>query len=165
MKIFAALAVLIFVLYAAQTSLLTYLDYNGVSANLMLPVTVSAAYLRGHYFGVAMGFCTGLLQDLTTGGFFGCATFSYMTIGLIFGRLSERFVKEQFLMPVISAPVAAAIYFFMVTGFLHMLGYAVDIKRAVDEMLIPMTFYQLIFALPIHKIAYDFDKFVKEFWS
>ena len=147
-------------MYSAQTSLLTYLDYNGVSVNLMLLLTSSAAFLRGHYFGVSMGFFTGLLQDLTSGDFFGCATFAYMTVGLIFGKFSERIVKDQFFFPVISAPLAAAIYFFTTTGFLHLLGYPIDIEKAIHTNLVPLIFYQLIFALPVHKIAFDFDKSV-----
>ena len=165
MKIFAALAVLILGLYAAQTSLLTYLDYNGVSANLMLAVVVSTSLLRGLYIGVAMALFTGLLQDFTTGDFFGCTTFAYMTIGLIFGKLSERFVKDQFLLPVLAAPVATVIYFFMMMMFILMLGYPLDVTESVKTTLIPLIFYQIIFALPIHKIAYDFDKLVTRFFS
>ena len=165
MKVFAFLAVIILAMYAAQTSLLTYLDYNGVSANLMLLAVVSTAFLRGQYFGVAMGFCTGLLQDLTSGDFFGCATFAYMTVGLIFGKFSERVVKEQFLLPVVSAPLAAAIYFFITTGFIHLLGYPIDILQTMDAVLKPLIFYQLIFSLPVHKIAYDFDKLVRDYYA
>jgi len=164
-KIFVALAVLIIGLYAAQTSLLTYLDYNGVSANLMLAIVVSTAFLRGHFIGVAMGLCTGLLQDLTTGDFFGCTTFAYMTIGLIFGKLSERFVKDQFLVPILATPVAAVIYFFIMMTFILMLGYPIDVAASIEKILVPLIFYQIIFALPIHKIAYDFDKLVTRFFS
>ena len=165
MKVFVALAVLILGLYAAQTSLLTYLDYNGVSANLMLAVVVSTAFLRGLYIAVAMGLCVGLLQDLTTGDFFGCTTFTYMTIGLIFGKISERFVKDQFIVPVLAAPVSAAIYFFMMMLFILILGYPINVAAAIEKILIPLIFYQIIFALPIHKIAYDFDKLVTRFFS
>lgn len=160
LKLLATFIVTIIAMYAAQTSLLTYLDYNGVSVNLMLLLTVSTAFLRGYYFGVAMGLLTGLLQDLTTGDFFGCATFAYITAGLIFGKFSERVVKEQFLIPVISAPVAAAIYFFITTGFICMLGYPLDIPNAINSILIPLIFYQVIFSLPVHKIVYEFDKMV-----
>lgn len=158
MRILVIFIVLVLTLYAAQTSFLTYIEYNGVSANLMLLLTVSAAFIRGPFFAVTLGFCVGLLQDLTSGDFFGCATFSYMTIGVIFGKFSERVVKDQFLIPIVSAPVATAIYFFMTAGFIHLLGYPLDIEKAVNTNLVPLLFYQTIFALPIHKIAYDFDK-------
>ncbi len=165
MKIFVALVIIVLAMYSAQTSLLTFLDYNGVSANLMLPLIVSTALLRGHYFGVAMGFCVGILQDLTTGDFFGCATFAYMTIGLIFGKFSERVVKDQFLVPLLVAPIAAAIYFFITTGFIHALGYPIDIANLIHTLLVPLIFYQIIFSLIVHKIVYDFDKFVREYYD
>ena len=165
MKVFVALAVLILGLYAAQTSLLTYLDYNGVSANLMLAIVVSTAFLRGLYIAVLMGLCVGLLQDFTTGDFFGCTTFTYMTIGLIFGKLSERFVKDQFLVPILATPVATVIYFFMMMLFIIMLGYPIDVAASIEKILVPLIFYQIIFALPIHKISYDFDKLVTRFFS
>ena len=165
MKIFVALVIIILAMYSAQTSLLTFLDYNGVSANLMLLLIVSTALLRGQYFGVAMGFCTGILQDLTTGDFFGCDTFAYMVVGLIFGKFSERIVRDQFFWPVAAAPFAAAIYFFITTGFIHILGYPLDISKAINTILVPLIFYQVIFSLLIHKIVYDFDKFVREYYS
>ncbi|MBQ6975962.1 MAG: rod shape-determining protein MreD [Selenomonadaceae bacterium] len=165
MKVFALLAVIILVMYSAQTSLLTYLDYNGVSANLMLLVVVSTAFLRGHFFAVLMGLFTGLLQDSTSGDFFGCATFAYMTVGLIFGKFSERVVKEEFLLPVVSAPIAAAIYFFITTGFIHLLGYPLDIVNAIHTTLLPLIFYQIIFSLLVHKIAYEFDKLVRDYYA
>ncbi len=160
MRILVILIVLVLTMYAAQTSFLTYLEYNGVSANLMLLLTVSASFLRGPYFGVTLGFFVGLLQDLTSGDFFGCATFAYMTIGVIFGKFSERVVKDQFLIPILSAPVAAAIYFLITVGFIHLLGYPIDIEKAANTNLLPLLFYQIIFALPVHKIVYDFDKSV-----
>lgn len=163
MKVFAMLAIIIISMYAAQTSLLTYLDYNGVSANLMLLLITSAGFLRGHYFGVALGFCVGLLQDFSTGDFFGCATFAYMAVGFIFGKFSESVVKDQFLLPVLSAPIAAAIYFFITTIFIYMLGYPIYIFHAAQTILKPLIFYQLIFSLPVHKMVYDFDKFVREY--
>ena len=165
MKIFVLLVVIVLSMYSAQTSLLTFLDYNGVSANLMLPLIVSTALLRGHYFGVAMGFCVGILQDLTTGDFFGCATFAYMTIGLIFGKFSERVVKDQFLVPVLAAPIVATIYFFITTGFIHLLSYPLDIVKLMHTMLVPLIFYQIIFSVPVHKIVHDFDKFVREYYD
>ena len=162
MKIFALLVLIVVSMYSAQTSLLTYLDYHGVSANLMLLLVVSTGFLRGTYFGVTMGFCVGLLQDFTSGDFFGCSTFAYMLVGLIFGKFSENVVKEQFLLPVLSAPVAATIYFFTMTLFIYLLGYPIYIFQSMQTVLRPLIFYQLIFSLPVHKLAYDFDKFVRE---
>ena len=80
MKTIGLWTALLVLCYALQTSLLTYLSFDGFSANLMLLLTVSVAFLCGHEKGVCFGFMAGLLQDATTGSYFGLATFSYMTV-------------------------------------------------------------------------------------
>ena len=161
MKMVISWVLIILLAYTAQTSLLTFIDFNGISVNLMLLLIVSVAYIHGWQAGIAIGFTTGLLQDLTTGSFFGCATFSYMTIGLLFGKFAKHVFKEQFFFPVMSAPVAAVIYFLFMTIFTYLLGYKIDILHSTQTILLPLVCYQLVFAWFIHKIVFDFDKFAK----
>lgn len=154
-------AFLIILMYAAQTSLLPYIGFNGVSANLMLLLTVSTAFLHGYRHGILMGLVTGFLQDVTTGSYFGCSIFSYMIIGWFFGKFSDRIFKEQLLFPVLSAPLAAGIYFLIMTALLLLIGYRIDFLQSVQTILQPMIFYQVAFSWLVHKLAYDFDKFTK----
>lgn len=161
MNVIILWAVLIILIYSTQTSLLPFIGFNGVSANLMLLLTVSTAFLHGHRYGVLMGLVTGFLQDLTTGSYFGCAIFSYMIIGWFFGKFSDRIFKEQLLFPMLSAPLAAAMYFFMMTALITLIGYEIDFFHSVQTILRPMIFYQVAFSWIVHKIVYDFDKFVK----
>lgn len=159
MKIVVSWAIIIVLLYAAQTSLFTFVDYNGVSVNLMLLLTVSVALVHGYWKGVAMGFVTGLIQDLTMGDFFGCAIFSYMIIGLVAGRLSPRIFKDQFIFPLLGAPIAVVVHFFIMIGFIFFLGYQIDLLYMLQAILLPLIFYQLVFAIPVYKIVFDFDEF------
>ena len=161
MKMIISWALIILLAYTAQTSLLTFIDFHGVSVNLMLLLVVSVAYIHGWKSGVGIGFATGILQDLTTGSFFGCATFTYMTIGLLFGKFATRVFKEQFFFPVMSAPVAAVIYFAFMTALIYLLGYKIDLITSTQKILLPLVCYQLVFAWFIHKIVFDFDKFAK----
>lgn len=161
MKMVISWTLIIVFLYAAQTSLFTFISFNGISVNLMLLLTVSVAYIHGWKYGFAMGFITGLLQDLTSGSYFGCVTFTFMTIGLLFGRFATRVFKEQFFFPVMSAPVAAIIYFVFMTVLIYLLGYKIDLINSMQAILLPLVVYQLVFAWFIHKIVFDFDKFAK----
>ena len=161
MKMMISWALIILLLYTAQTSLFTFISFNGVSVNLMLLLTVSVAYIHGWKYGFAIGFITGLLQDLTAGSYFGCVTFTYMTIGLLFGRFATRVFKEQFFFPVMSAPVAAVIYFAFMTVLIYLLGYKINLIHSMQAILLPLVCYQLVFAWFIHKIVFDFDKFAK----
>ena len=161
MKMIISWSLIILLTYTAQTSLFTLIDFHGVSVNLMLLLVVSVAYIHGWKYGVGLGFIAGLLQDLTTGGFFGCATFTYMVIGLLFGKFATHVFKEQFLFPVMSAPVAAVIYFAFMTTLIYLLGYKIDLIKSTQTILLPLICYQLVFAWLIHKIVFDFDKFAK----
>lgn len=161
MKMIVSWTIIIVLMYTAQTSLLTFLDYDGVSVNLMLLLTVSVSFVHGWQPGLGMGFITGMLQDLTTGSYFGFATFSYMLIGFLFGKFSVHVFREQFFFPVLSAPLAAVMHFSITMALIFLIGYRVNLVYAVQTFLIPLTCYQLIFAWPVHKLVYDFDKFAK----
>ncbi len=162
MKIIGIWAAVIVVLYAAQTSLLTLIDFNGVSVNFMLLFTVSAAFLRGPSWGVLFGFVTGILQDSTTGSFFGCATFSFMTAGFFFGMFSSRVFKEQFFLPVVSSIFAGALHFLIMIAFVFLLGYRPDFVQMIYKILMPFLIFQVIFSWPVHKLVYTLDKYARE---
>lgn len=161
MKMVVSWTIIIILMYTAQTSLFTFVDYGGVSVNLMLLLTVSVAFIHGWQPGVGMGFITGMLQDLTTGGYFGCATFSYMVIGFLFGKFSVHVFKDQFFFPVLSAPLAACLHFFITLILIFLIGYRINFVYAVQTNLIPFVCFQLFLAWPVHKLVYDFDKFAK----
>ena len=163
MKIFALWAILTSGLYILQTSFLPILfTYNGVSVNFMLLLTTSTAFLLGHRFGVFMGFAAGLLQDLTVSPFFGCDIFSYMLIGFMFGKFSNHIFKEQFFLPVASSLLAATMHYFIIVMFIYLLGFKLDLQWSLQYTLLPLLCYQFIFAYPIHKLVFEFNKYVKK---
>ena len=161
MKMVISWTILIVLMYTLQTSLLPFIGYNGVSANLMLLLTVSTAFIHGYRQGVLMGLITGTLQDFTTGSFFGCTILSYMIIGLVFGKFSGPFFKDQMFFPVLSAPVAATMYFFIMAGLLFLLGYRINLTQSIQTILQPLIIYQVIFSWAVHKVVYSFYKFAE----
>ncbi len=162
MKVFGLWTILIILSYALQTSLLTFLSFDGFSANLMLLLTVSVAYLRGYKVGVFFGFIAGMLQDLTTGSYFGLATFSYMTVGLVFGRFSVNLFRDQSLLPVISALPALALHFAVMIIFLLMLGRQIDFVRFVKFDFWPTAIMQVVLAYPVHRIVQSLNEYTKQ---
>ena len=158
MKIFGLWTLLTAFFYVLQTSLLPIFAYNGISTNFMLLLTVSTAFLLGSKKGIFMGFAAGLLQDLTTGSFFGCSIFSYMLLGLMCGKFATHVFREQFPVPVLTSIPAAAFHYGVMLAFVLMFGYRIDLKFGAEHVLLPMCIYQFIFAYPVHKIVYNFDK-------
>ena len=161
MKNFAKWAVFVLVLYVLQSSLFPMVSYNGISPNFMLLLTMSVAFLLGHRYGVFMGFSAGLLQDLATGSFFGCAIFSYMLIGLLCGKFSDQIFKDEFILPIMSSFFTTLMHYFITVIFIYLLDYHLNLQWSLQYTLIPMLCYQFVFAYPIHKLVFAFDKYVK----
>ena len=150
------------VLYALQTSLLTFVSFDGFSANLMLLLVVSIAFVRGHKYGIFFGFVAGILQDLTSGSYFGIATFSYMTLGLVFGKFSVNLFREQALLPVVSSIPALAFHFALTVGFLFLLDKQIDVVKLWREYFWPTAIMQVVLAYPVHKIVCDLNEYAKK---
>ena len=162
MKIIGLWAMLMILLYALQTSLLTFISFNGFSANLMLLLTVSIAFLRGNEYGAFFGFMAGILQDATAGSYFGLATFSYITIGLIFGKFSVNLFRDQAILPVISSIPALVIHFAITIGFLFLLNYQIDLARFLREDFWSTAIMQVVLAYPVHKIVVTLNEYAKK---
>lgn len=162
MRIIGLWAMLLILCYSLQTSLLTYLNFDGFSANLMLLLTVSVAYLRGNKVGAFFGFMAGLLQDLTAGSYFGLAMFSYMTVGLVFGKFSVNLFREQSLLPVISSVPALALHFAITIAFLFLLGRPVDLITFVRSDFWYLAIIQLVLAYPVHRLVTALNDFSKQ---
>ena len=162
MRIIGLWAMLTIILYALQTSLLTYVNFDGFSANLILLMVVSIAFVRGHKYGIFFGFVTGLLQDLTTGSYFGLATFSYMTIGLVFGKFSVNLFREQSLLPVFGSIPALAFHFAITIGFLFLLGRQIDVTKFWRVDFWPTAIMQVVLAYPVHRLVCELNDYAKK---
>lgn len=162
MRVIGLWAMVLVLFYALQTSLFTFISFDGFSANLMLLLTVSVAFLRGNESGVFFGFMAGLLQDATSGSYFGIATFSYMTIGLIFGKFSVNLFRDQSVLPVISSIPALAIHCAITIAFLFLLDRPIDLIRFMREDFWSIALMQLVLAYPVHKVVIELNKFSKQ---
>ena len=155
----AAFAAALFVL---QTSILPLMAYHGITADLMLLLTVSFAFLRGAKQGAFMGFSVGLMQDLATGTYFGVNTLARTLMGLLFGQFSDRVFKEQFFLPVLASMAVTILNYFILALLMVLLGYRFNLESHVQQMLVPMLLYQLAFAYPVHYLTYRLDKRLEE---
>lgn len=162
MKKFLKWAGFVLALYVAQTSLLPRLAFHGASADLLLLFTVSFGFLRGQRLGVLVGFLAGLLEDLTSGTFFGMNIFTKMLAGLVSGMLSDRVFKEHMLLPVVSSVVAAVLNYFILAVLMLLLGYRFNLLANAEYVLLPIMLYQLAFSYPVHRLTRRVNSWAQE---
>ena len=148
-KLIVGLAFMIF-LYVGQSSLLPLIAFRGVSADLLLLMVVSVAFLHGAKVGTLVGFIAGLLQDLATGTFFGVDIFAKMVIGYGCGYFSRRIFKEQMMLPLMAVVAATGFQYVIWLIFSWLLGYSVNLWEHWRHLLLPMLVHNVVFALPVH---------------
>lgn len=106
----AAIAALVILAFALQTTLLQQATILGVVPQLVLVVVVSLAYLDGERVGLVVGFAGGLLQDLTLppGSIVGLTALVYTLIGFGVGSLRQYAPTGSVWTPVLVVMLASA---------------------------------------------------------
>ena len=148
--------------HVLQTSLLPFIGFRGVSPDLLLLLVVSFSFLRGSRLGVFMGFFAGLLQDLSMGTFFGINIFTKMLVGYICGAFSNRVFKEQVFLPIMASAIATTMSYFILALIMVLLGYRFNLMLHLQSVLLPMLWYNVLFAYPMHRWVYMLCEYLKE---
>jgi rod shape-determining protein MreD len=106
----AAIAVVLVMALALQSTLLTRATLLGVIPQVLLVVIVSLAYLDGERVGATTGFLGGLLQDLLLArSIIGLYAMVYVLVGYGAGSFRKYAPSESVWTPVLMVAVASAI--------------------------------------------------------
>jgi rod shape-determining protein MreD len=107
-----AVAALLVVAFALQTTLLTRATLLGVIPQVLLVVVVALAYSDGERVGVVTGFFAGLLQDLQLPGeasIIGLYALVFTMVGFGVGTFRRYALSESVWTPVFVVAVASAV--------------------------------------------------------
>ena len=151
MKIFFCWLAFVCGLYVLQASFFPLVAYNGVSPDLVILLVVSFSFLKGQRMGVFMGFMVGLLQDLASGTFFGTNIFSKMLIGYLGGVFANRVFREQVFLPLFASVMATALNYAVMVMFMFLLGHSLNLIVHLQQTLLPMIWYNMLFSVPVHR--------------
>ncbi|MDR3305325.1 MAG: rod shape-determining protein MreD [Clostridiales Family XIII bacterium] len=127
-------AILFFIAFLIQTTILGGVSIRGVSPNLLLCLVVVFSFLYDESYGLILGIVFGLLLDLSTQTLFGIQTITFVAAGippLIFRRLFNR---ERVLPDILMALIATPINVFAVWFAYHLTGSPVKIDHAVGAL-------------------------------
>lgn len=161
MKTIVWLSVII-VTIIVQSTVLPLIGVQGIYPDILLVVVVSYALLSGKEKGVGMGFFAGLLQDLAFGSVFGTNTLSKLAVGYFFGLAERKVFKEHVLLPVATTAVATIANSFFILVILSILGYNIDLISSLTNNVLPLAFYNLLIAIPVHHLIHRLTRFAAE---
>lgn len=149
-------ALMVFVNFILQTTLLQMLAIRGVLPNTALIITVSYALLRGSREGAFVGIGAGLLQDIFFGGTLGAYAALYALLAVLFGRSQRDFYRENYILPVLFCSIAACLgestvyivgFVFRGTGNLFYFLFQVMLPELVYTAVITVPIYRILFGV------------------
>ncbi len=144
-----------------QSTVFAVFSYEGIKPDLLLIVVISAALLFGKDTGVVTGFFAGLLQDLSTGTFFGVNTFSKMLLGYGFGMAEEHVFKDNIFLPILAILGGTFANAMITMIFMLLLGHKVELSGFIVSALCPMLIYNLLMTFPVYKLISKISTWIK----
>lgn len=157
----AITALLVFLNFIVQTTLLPYLAIQGTLPNTALILVTSYALLRGSREGAIVGGCVGLLFDVFFQTYIGFYTALYLLVGYIFGRIQRNFYRENYLLPVIFCALSTVAFetVLYVTGFVfHGNG---NLLYYLLRILLPETVYAAVVTIPFYRILFGVNEWLE----
>jgi len=157
------LSLLVFVNFILRTTVLNGIRVFGVAPDTGLIIVVSYAILRGEVEGAILGFFSGLLMDSFFGRYFGFFAMCGALTGYFCGKPFRDFFRENYLMPVVLAFIAAfasGIVFYIA----HFLLLAkLDFPLYIYKIILPEALYTTLVSLPIYRLLYWMNRKLEKF--
>ncbi|SDZ82228.1 rod shape-determining protein MreD [Pseudobutyrivibrio sp. ACV-2] len=104
------IALVIYVSFLLQTSILSKYTLAGVSPNVLICVVSTYGFMSGRKNGILVGFFTGLLLDIFSGGIFGLYAMIYMYIGFLNGLFRKQFFGDDLRLPMFLIGMSDLLY-------------------------------------------------------
>jgi rod shape-determining protein MreD len=150
----SALAVLIFVNFTLQASLLPHFSIMEVTPDTALIFIVSYAILRGDIEGGIFGFAAGLVQDALGGTVLGFYALLGFLTGHFCGKPFRDFFKDNYFLPFFIVLGISIIYQSLVYVFAVMFIGQADFWFYLRAVLLPKTIYTASISVPLYAFLY-----------
>ena len=141
--------IIIILLYAFQTTVLSLIAIYGAMPDLVLAFVVCAALVRGEFCGGWVGLVCGILTDVMSYGAFGLFSILYLYTGIGIGLVSKTFYSVR---TVVAATFSFSMCFIL--RFLHyFFGFYIWGKGglwfALSQEIFPVSIYTAVAAVPM----------------
>lgn len=151
-------ALLIVLFFILQSTLFQALSLGGISANILIILTVSYGFIRGKKNGLLVGFFCGLFVDLFFGSVIGFYAIIYMYIGYTNGLLHETFFKEDIKLPLLLIAVSDSIYNMIIYILLFLLRGRFQFGYYFLHIILPEMVYTVVITIALYPLLFFLNK-------
>lgn len=158
----AIYGVCLFCIVLFQTTILSFMSFNGVKPNILVVFVVSVALLRGSTEGAVIGVISGLIQDIMTGKIMGFYALLGLYLGICIGSVNKRLYRENFLVIIIFTFIATLVYEFLVFFFGIFAYNGSNAIYAISNIIIPEIIYNIVVSIFIYTITIKLNDKLQE---
>lgn len=133
--------------YILQSTVCRYIAFGNVGPNLLIISTASFGFMLGQKAGITVGFFTGFLVDIFSGGILGFHALLYMYIGYFNGFFKRLFFKDDLMLQILLIGCSDFVYsttyyllMFLLRGRFHIGFYLMNV-------IIPETVYTVLLTI------------------
>ena len=152
MRQIAIVGASLLILLIIQSTWLPVWFFAGIQLDLLLIATVCTGLLYGREKGVAVGFFSGMMQDLLSGFLFGYHILTRMLCGFACGLMEKQIFKENQLVPVAVTMLATVLTQAAYWGCAYLTGAAFAIGQAAVVSLLLTAICNGLLAWPVSKL-------------
>ena len=158
-----SLAVLIFINFILQSTVLPHFAILEVTPDTALILIVSYAILRGDIEGALFGFFAGLVQDLLGGSVIGHFALLGFLTGYVCGKPFRDFFKDNYFLPFFVVIGASVVYQFALYVSSAMFLAQADFWFYFRSIILPKTIYTASLSVPLYSFLYFISERIKRF--
>ncbi len=147
-------AILIFITFIIQSTIVHGFSLGGIVPNLMLILVVALGFFRGKTTGLLVGFFCGFLNDLFLGDILGFYAMVYMCLGYFCGFANKEFYSYNLKLPLVLIAGADVTYSMIVYWFLFMMRRRMNFTFYLTKIIIPELIYTVAVAIAFYSILY-----------
>lgn len=142
--------VCIFTIILIQSTILDYIKILNVKPNLMIIFIISVALLSNNVEGAAVGFFTGLSQDIASGKVLGFYSLLGLYLGLIIGSVNKRLYRENVLIIVFFTFISTVVYEMAVSCINIFTNGQIAFLYSLRNIILPEAIYNSIVSIFIY---------------
>lgn len=146
------MGIILFMNLILQSTFMQSISINGISPNLFVITTVSFALLRGKYAGAAVGFFTGLLQDIFFGKVLAFYALIYFLLGFFIGYLNRSFYRDSVLIPTAVVAGCDLVFGIVIYTFTYLFRGKLEFLFYFFNIILPEVAYTTLLAVVIYKL-------------
>ena len=155
----------ILISFVLQTTVFQYLNFGGISPNLLIIVTASYGFMFGRRYGMTVGFICGLLMDIFYGSVLGFYALIYLYIGAGNGVFHRVFYQNDIKLPLALITVSDLLYSLICYVLLYLLRGRFQVIFYLKSVILPEIVYTIfvtVFLYPcillLNRTLEDTDK-------